>query len=162
MRVQKNSEKVAQVVMFENWLRFYFIVEEGDKLFMRLPEKAMEQIKNRYASYYDLAEILNNAEVDHQTSLKAVCLNASSGGDGAPLNEKDLADVFDSPNFQLELQLFGSWVQGHEEQLDQRFMEFSEWLKAYTLWKNTDEVRELSHKISQSLTFDRTDSGTVQ
>ncbi|MDL2267430.1 hypothetical protein LJC46_05520 [Desulfovibrio sp. OttesenSCG-928-G15] len=162
MRLQKNIEKVTQVVMFENWLRFYFIVEEGDKLLMRLPEKAMEQIRTRYSSYYDLAEILNNAEIDHQTSLKAVCLHASSGGDGAPLNEKDLSEVFDSPDFQLELQLFSSWVQGHEEQLDERFLEFSEWLQAYTAWKNSDEVRELAHKIAQSLAFDRTDGGTLQ
>ena len=76
-------ERIAQVVMFENWLRFYFIgEEEGGKLLIRLPEKAMEQLTARYGAFYGLAERLNNREVDHQTSINEVCLFVASEIDG--------------------------------------------------------------------------------
>ena len=134
-------ERITQVVMFENWLRFYFIgEEEGGKLLIRLPEKAMEQLKARYGAFYGLAERLNNREVDHQTSINEVCLFVASEIDGRGLSEQMISRVFDSSQFQAELQLFGAWVQAHEEKLDENFMEFSDWLKQYTAWKQTDEV----------------------
>ena len=155
--------RIAEVVMFENWLRFYFIVEENDKLFVRLPEKAMEQLKSRYPSFYDLAEILNNTEVDHNASLKAVCLHVAGGFDGRPLPEALVAEVFDHPAFHLDLQLFSNWVQGHEELLDERFMEFSEWQKAFASWKETDEVKDHSKRLYESMALAKNDvSETIQ
>ena len=134
-------ERITQVVMFENWLRFYFIgEEEGDKLFIRLPEKAMEQLKARYGAFYGLAERLNNTEIDHQTSINEVCLFVASEIDGRSLSEQMISRVFDSSQFQAELQLFSAWVQAHEEKLDENFMEFNDWLKQYAVWRQTDEV----------------------
>ena len=141
-------ERIAQVVMFENWLRFYFIGEEEDgKLLIRLPEKAMEQLKARYGAFYGLAERLNNREVDHQTSINEVCLFVASEIDGRSLSEQIISQVFDSSRFQTELQLFSAWVQAHEEKLDANFMEFNDWLKQYDLWKHTDEVEEYRKNI---------------
>ena len=155
--------RVAEVVMFENWLRFYFISEEDDKLFIRLPEKSLEQLKRRYKAFYDLAEMLNNEEIDHQRSLNAVCMFVSGGFDGRPLPEHVVAGVFDSPKFQVELQLFSNWVQNHEEKLDERFMEFSEWQKGYALWKDSDEVRKYAQQLTEGMTFVSSDtSETVQ
>lgn len=155
--------RVAEVVMFENWLRFYFISEEDGRLLIRLPEKAMEQLKQRYKNFYDLAEMLNNEEIDHQHSLKAVCMFVSGGFDGRPLPDAVVSGVFDSPQFQLELQLFSNWVQNHEEKLDERFMEFSEWRKAFALWKETDEVKTYTKRLNESMTLAVTDaSKTMQ
>ena len=134
-------DRVVEAVMFENWLRFYFLAEEGEKLFLRLPEKAMAQLKNRYAQLYGLAESLQDTEISHEASVKAVCLFVSGAPGGTSLPESKMAEIFDAPRFHLELQLFGSWVQGHEEQLDERFLEFSQWRELYARWKNTDEVR---------------------
>lgn len=148
--------RISEVVMFENWLRFYFIAEEGEKLFLRLPEKAMEQLKKRYAPFYGLAESLNGVEIDHNTSLKEVCLFVAGGFDGAPLPEEMISRVFESPRFQLELQLFSYWVQGHEEQLDAAFREFSEWLRMFGEWKESDEVQEHKQRLTESLTLSGT------
>lgn len=142
---------IAEVVMFENWLRFYFIAEEDDKLVLRLPEKAMEQIKRRYAKFYDLADYLNNLEIDHSTSLKAVCMFVSGGSKDARLADDEIAKIFDNPAFHLELQIFSSWVQAHEEQLDRRFMEFSEWQKEYAAWKESEEVQDYISKLRQKM-----------
>ncbi len=149
--IEAAASRVAEVVMFENWLRFYFIAEEDGALLLRLPEKAMEQIKQRYSAFYDLAELLNNEEIDHQRSLKAVCMHVSSGFGGRPLPDHVVAGVFDSPKFQLEVQLFSNWVQNHEERLDERFMEFSEWTKAFALWKESDEVKAYTQRLLASM-----------
>jgi len=143
--IEAAANRVADVIMFENWLRFYFISEEGDRLLIRLSEKAMEQIRQRCRAYCDLAAMLNNEEVDHQRSLKAVSLLISGSFDGVLLAGDELADIFDSPKFQLELHLFTHWLQSHEEKLDERFMGFDEWQKAFALWKDTDEVKQYSN-----------------
>lgn len=142
--------RVAEVVMFENWLRFYFLSEEEDgKLFLRLPEKALRQLKDRYADLYGLAEYLNDSEIRHEDSVKAVCLFVSGGLGGPALPESMVTDVFDSPGFHQELQLFGAWVQGHEDTLDERFLEFSHWRELYAGWKETDEVRAYREGLSR-------------
>lgn len=155
--------RVAEVVMFENWLRFYFISEEQDKLFIRLPEKAIEQIHQRYREFHELAVMLNNEEINHQHSLKSVCMFVSGGFDGRPLPDHVVAGVFDNPKFQVELQLFSNWVQQYEEKLDERFMEFSEWRKAFTRWKETDEVKTYARHLAESMAFSPADaSETIQ
>jgi hypothetical protein len=140
--------RVLEAVMFENWLRFYFLSEEGEKLFLRLPEKAMQQVKKRYAELYGLAEYLNDSEIRHEDSVKAVCLFASGSLGGGGLPESLVADVLDLPRFHLELQLFGSWVQGHEEKLDERFLDFSQWRELFDRWKETDAVRMYRDTLS--------------
>ena len=140
--------RITQVVMFENWLRFYFISEEeSGKLFIRLPEKAMAQLMARYNAFHGLAERLNNKEIDHQTSINEVCLFVAASAGGRSLSERIISQVFDSSRFQTELQLFSAWVQAHEEKLDERFMEFSDWLTQYELWKQTDEVEAYRKNI---------------
>lgn len=144
--------RIAQVVMFENWLRFYFISEEEDeKLFIRLPEKAMEQLKKRYGAFYGLAERLNGLEVDHNTSLNEVCLFVAGEIDSRTLSQDMINSVFDSNRFQVELQLFSAWVQAHEEKLDEAFMEFNDWLNQYEQWKLTDTVEAYRKKIADHM-----------
>jgi hypothetical protein len=146
--IEAAAGRVADVIMFENWLRFYFISEEGDTLFIRLPEKAMEQIRQR-SPYSNLAVMLNNEEIDHQRSLKAVCAFISGGFGGVTLPDTVLAAIFDSPKFQLDLQLFTHWLQSHEEKLDERFMEFTEWQQAFALWKDSPEAQQYSNVVQQ-------------
>jgi hypothetical protein len=140
--------RIIQVVMFENWLRFYFIQEEeAGKLFIRLPEKAMARLKERYAGFYGLAEGLNNREIDHRTSTDAVCLFVATEVDGRSLSEQLISRAFDSSAFQVEMQLFSAWVQAHEERLDQSFLEFSDWLTQYAAWKQNEEVEAYRKQI---------------
>lgn len=140
--------RIAEVVMFENWLRFYFIDEDGDKLFINLPEKALAQIEKRYGEFHDLADRLNGLTLDHQTSMNEVCLFVAADFGARGLPEDLPARVFDSQTFMLEMQLFSSWVQGHEEKLDEQFMEFGTWQKLYAEWRQSDEVQEYSKQLA--------------
>lgn len=156
-------KRIIEVVMFENWLRFYFIAEEDNKLMIRLPERAMQQIKSRYGTLFDLADRLNMCEVDHKTSMNEVCLFVANDFSTKALPEELASRVFDSPHFQLELQIFSSWVQSHEEQLDQNFMDFISWQKGYQEWRNSEEVLAYRKKISSSIsTISNNGTGTTQ
>lgn len=143
--------RMLEVVMFENWLRFYFIAEENDKLVIRLPKKSMEQLRARYASLYGLAEDLNGLEIDHQTSLRSVCMFVAKEIDGRAMSEDLIARVLDSPQFHIELQLFGSWVQAHEEQLDEHFLEFKSWREKFSAWEQTPEVRQYVKDLMEKM-----------
>ncbi len=143
-------QRISEVVMFENWLRFYFITDENNVLSVRLPEKAMEQLKSNYPTLVGLAEKLNNQEIDHKRSLDSVCLFVASEIDGIAIPEATIAQVFDSPLFHLELQLFSSWVQAHENQLDESFMEFSTWQQMFATWKESDQVKEYVQTIADA------------
>jgi hypothetical protein len=148
MEFDNAVDRVVQVIMFENWLRFYFIEEDGEALVIRLPEKAMEQLKSRYADFFDLADRLNNREVDHQTSMSEVCLFVTNDFSARRLPEDLATRVFDSARFMLEMQLFGSWVQSHEEQLDQGFLEFNAWLERFRQWRESADVREYAKTLA--------------
>ncbi|MDR2488532.1 MAG: hypothetical protein LBD42_03440 [Desulfovibrio sp.] len=149
--------RIAQVVMFENWLRFYFISEEeGGKLLIRLPEKAMKKLRTCYAAFYGLAESLNNREIDHQTSINEVCLFVAAEIDGKGVSEQLIGQVFDSVEFQTELQLFSAWVQAHEEKLEDAFMEFTDWLARYAVWKQDEKVEAYrKHLLSHMAGMDQ-------
>lgn len=157
-------DRVTEVIMFENWLRFYFIAEEDDKLVMRLPEKALQQIKSRYGTLFDLADRLNSHEIDHKTSMNEVCLFIANDFSTRALPEDLVSRVFDSPKFQMELHLFGSWVQSHEEQLDENFLDFTGWQKGYQEWRKSDEVQEYSKKLNSSFPSmsQGNNAGTIQ
>ncbi len=148
--LDQGVKRVSEVVMFENWLRFYFISEEGGNLYLRLPEKAVVRLKESYPNLHGLAERLNNLEITHKRSLDAVCLFVASEIDGTALPETLIAQVFDHPLFHLELQLFSTWVQNHEEQLDAVFMEFNIWQRMYGEWRQSEDVQKHISSIREA------------
>lgn len=144
-------EAVLDAVIFENWLRFYFIVDKGEgeeeKLFIEIPEKGLEKIKNLYPQYLPLAQNLQNREIDFQTSQKAVCTFVLAHLDGHVFPQNMAQTVLSSAAFQLQMQLFNAWVQMHEDQLDQGFLQFDQWLDLFSQWRNGPGARELLAKL---------------
>ena len=139
----KAVKTISEVLIFENWLRFYFISEEeGEKLFIRIPEKADMRIRENWPGMHSLADNMNNKEITPETSREAVVNYISSEVDGTMVKAGMAERVFNSTTFQFEMHLFGMWVEGHEEQLDQSFLDFGTWISMYTDWKKTDKVKE--------------------
>jgi hypothetical protein len=136
---QQSTRQILEVVMFENWLRFYFLSEkEGGALALAVPEQGLMRIRERHPQLVPLAEELNGKEVSFELSREAVCAFVAARFDGkaAPVNV-----VLDGADFQLELRLFNTWVQGHEEQLDKSFLDFSAWTRLFEQWRNSDKVK---------------------
>ena len=134
--------QVLEAVMFENWLRFYFISEK--------PEKGMERIKELYPHLLPLAEDMNGREVDFETSRRAVCTFVLDNLDGKSLPKDMTSTIFESATFQVQMQLFNAWVQMHESQLDQGFLEFGAWRKLFTQWRETPGAKELANRLAMS------------
>lgn len=159
---------ILEAVMFENWLRFYFITEKPgsgneEKLFIAIPEQGLTRMQELYPHLMPLAESLNGKEIDFETSRSAVCTYVVTEVDGkrVPRNMSDM--VFDSATFQTELQLFNTWVQAHEEQLDKGFLEFGAWRTLFAEWRASDQVKEWATQMSAAgLQAGAPDKDTVQ
>ncbi len=160
----KGVETILEAVMFENWLRFYFISEkpeQEDVLFLTVPEQGMNKIKELYPHLLHLAELLNGKELTFDSSRAALCTFVVTEIDGKtiPQNMSDM--VFDSSTFQIELQLFNTWVQSHESQLDEGFLEFGAWKNFFSQWRATDEVKEWRLQMHASATMPEAKEGTA-
>ena len=152
-------EQALEAVMFESWLRFYFIEElpadaEGKKpdaeerLAIRVPEKGMARIGELYPNLLPLAESMNGHGVDFETSRRAVCTFVLGHLDGKTMPRDMAAVVFASATFQVALQLFHTWLQLHEAQLDEGFQEFGAWRNLFAQWRATPGARELAEKLA--------------
>lgn len=162
-QLQEALKDVSEVLMFENWLRFYFIVEEKDKLFLRVPEKARDLIREKHEHLAGLVELLNDEEMDYQKSYESVCGFVASHLDGSKHQPGVCEGVLNSKAFKMEMQLFNLWVQAHEDQLDSTFVDFETWTQLFWDWKRSDEVKEyLKEFKSQLLKVGKPASGTVQ
>ena len=156
-------EQALEAVMFENWLRFYFIEElppepgapagaadagSPERLCIRVPEKGMTRIAELYPNLRPLAEGMNDHEVDFETSRRAVCTFVLDRLDGKTMPRDMAAVVFGSATFQIQLQLFHAWLQMHEDQLDRAFQEFGAWRTLFDQWRATPGARELAEKLA--------------
>lgn len=149
-------EAILQVVMFENWLRFYFLVEEkpdkkndDTKLLLKLPEKSLEQIGRHYPELLPLAESLNNKAIDFESSRKAILTFVLDYLDGSKLQRGLAQTVFSSSAFQIRMEMFHTWVQLHENQLDERFIDFATWQKLFEEWAKSPAALELAKHLMQ-------------
>lgn len=147
--LQKAVGDVLEAVMFENWLRFYFIAEpEEGKLKIELPEKSLARAKELYPRLYPLAEKMNGKPVDFEISRKAVLAHIMEEMEGKSLPQGEAQRILQSATFQIRLNLFHTWEQLHENQLDQGFMEFGAWRSLFAKWLETPGARELEKKLA--------------
>ena len=101
-----------------------------------------------YRELLPLAESLNGKEISFALSQQAVCSFVMEHLDGKVMPQRMAETVFDSTTFQTRMQLFNAWVQMHENQLDQSFMEFGSWRELFAQWCSTDQVKELATRMA--------------
>ena len=154
-RFQQAVKDVLSGVMFENWLRFYFISEvEGEKdaegnpkLAILIPEKGMEKIKELYPRMLSMAKDVNGKEASFATSQSAVCTWVACEVDGKSVQQGTSQALVDSKAFQTASTLFNIWVQAYEQQLDQQFLDFGQWVKLFETWRASDQGKDMEMKI---------------
>ena len=154
-KFQQAVKDVLSGVMFENWLRFYFISEvEGEKdaegnpkLAILIPEKGMEKIKELDPRMLSMAEDVNGKEASFATSQSAVCTWVACEVDGKSVQQGTSQALVDSRAFQTASTLFNIWVQAYEQQLDQQFLDFGQWVKLFETWRASDQGKDMEMKI---------------
>lgn len=150
---QKDVQKILEVAMFENWLRFYFIQErkvegaEDPELIIKLSDKSLERIREHYPEFLPMAEGLNNKPINFEASKNAVLQHILTVMDGKALEKGSAQRVLQSSTFQTKLQLFHTWEQMHEDQLEAGFLDFGTWLSLFGQWLETPGARELAKKL---------------
>ena len=107
---QQAVVSILEAVMFENWLRFYFLredeVSEGKYvLSIAIPEKALDRIRERFFEFYPMAEELNGRELTLDVSRSAVCNFIRDTYEGDLIPQGSLSAYFDTHAFQIGLQL---------------------------------------------------------
>lgn len=151
---QRQVALILEAVMFESWLRFYFIRDAGEngqeKLELQLPEKSLGRIKELYPGLYPMAEKLNGREVDFAVSRDSVLEHIMNHIDGQEMERGQAQRILQSQAFQVRLQLFHTWEQMHEEQLDQGFAEFGAWRNLFAQWLETPGAKELARRLAQA------------
>jgi len=147
---KKAVADISEIFRFEQWLRFYFVEERGDKLYLSIPAERLEEIKTAHPTLAELAAMADGAEVDYQKSCDMVCSYVGSRLDGAKYSSALVTQILDSKGFQVEMYLFGLWIKGHEDHLDEAFRNFAEWEELYTGWKATEQVSDYTRKLMES------------
>lgn len=150
----QNVEDVLEALMFENWIRFYFIAEkdeldeQGEKrLVIAIPDKGMDRIGELYPRLESLALGVNGREANFETSRKAICEYVLHELDGKSMERGTAASIFDTQAFQVGAQLFNIWVQAYEQRLDERFLDFGSWRRLFSEWRASEQGRDIELKL---------------
>ncbi len=152
-RFAKAVNRMMDAIIFENWLRFYFLSEEGakdneeQKLMIAIPEKAMGQIAQRYGSLREMAEALNGREATMDNSRSAVVNFVKREVEGTFVPVGGLAACFDSKAFQNTLHLFNAWIQAAEDMLDAQFYDFDQWRDLFASYKDSEAGQKLMQQM---------------
>lgn len=150
-QMSQPEHDVADVLKFESWLRFYFIIETEDGgLLVRIPEKAVEQIRTLHPELVELALSMNEQTIDQESSQRNVCLFAIQNLDGKKYPYGTTAKAFDGKHFKNEMYLFNLWQQAHESQLDATFTDFNGWKRLFEEWKRSPQVQEYFGRLAKS------------
>ncbi|WP_421903291.1 hypothetical protein [Maridesulfovibrio sp.] len=143
-------EDISEVFMFDHWMRFYFIFEEGKKLSVKVPEEVCTQIDKEYPNLKGLLDLMNNEEIDQQKSMNTVCSFIGARFDGTKYSSKIVPKVFDSKDFKMEMYLFNLWIKGHESYLESEVMTFKDWQELYDGWREQDEVKNYVERLGNA------------
>ena len=143
-----------EIVMFESWLRFCFIMqkEDGaeDDLWLLVPEKALTKVGQLYPHLEPLARDLAGRKISFETSQEAICNCVARLIDG----NKTLPDtingavVLDSMTFQVRLNLFHTWLELHEDQLGAEFHDFVAWQSLFAQWLESPAAKKLADQLA--------------
>jgi len=155
----KNAIKdTLEIFQFDQWVRFYFVTEKDDGLWISIPDEVMADIKKNHSGLFNFADLVNDATTDYQTSQDNVCSFVAARLDGQKYEASVLPKVFDDTNFKIEMYIFNLWLKMHEKYLDETYMTFNEWLEMYGEWNNLEEVKEYRTKLQETGTDPQTPS----
>lgn len=164
----QSVQHILEAVIFENWLRFYFITEkpladtQEDALYIAVPEQGMARMRELYPHLLPLAESLQGKEITFDVSRTALCTYVVTELDGKRIPRNMSDTVFDSSTFQMEMHLFNTWVQAHEAQLDKGFLDFTAWKNLFQEWRASEAVQEWTAQLAGAALANPEARDTVQ
>jgi hypothetical protein len=150
--------ETAKVFHFEFWLRYYFIEEKDGNLFIELTDEQLKQMQTQFPEYWELAERVKGQPLSPELSQQSVVEFLQLNLEGKKYPPNAVIKVLDSKDFSVEMYLFNTWVDLHEDQLMQKIYGFDYWMHAYEEWKTSEKAVQLVQSLQLQMHPER---GTV-
>lgn len=137
-RINKGSAMIMDAVLFENWLRFYFLsisAENKNESILDVPKETSAKIQKQYPEFCAMLKTLDKKPADFARSRDAIlgcCLQAG-------LEAATIQQIISSKEFSAKLQLFNDWVCRHEQHLEHEKRDFQIWRELFWEWAKTQE-----------------------
>jgi hypothetical protein len=138
---------MARVFHFEFWLRYYFIEERDENLFIELSAEQAKQMQAQFPDYWELVERVQGRPLSPELSQQSVVEFLQVNFEGKKFPANTVLKVLDSKDFSVEMYLFNTWLDLHEEQLMQKIFGFDYWMHIYDEWKTTEKAQQLSQSL---------------
>lgn len=148
--------EMAKVFHFEFWLRYYFIEERDNEVYIELSEEQAKQMEIQFPDYWELVERVQDQPLSPELSQRAVVEFLQLNLDGKKFPPNTVPKILDSKEFSIDMYIFDTWVNLHEEQLMQKIYGFDYWMHAFEEWKNSEKGQQLVQSLKVQLQQERT------
>jgi hypothetical protein len=148
--------EMAKVFHFEFWLRYYFIEERDNEIYIGLSEEQAKQMQAQFPDYWELVERVQDQPLSPELSQQAVVEFLQLNLDGKKFPQNSVPKILDSKEFSIEMYIFDTWVNLHEEQLMQKIYGFDYWMHAFAEWKTSEKGQQLVQSLKLQLQQERT------
>ncbi|MBU4525216.1 MAG: hypothetical protein KUA37_07070 [Desulfomicrobium sp.] len=138
---------MARVFHFEFWLRYYFIKEKDEGLYIELSADQAKQMQTQFPDFWELADSVQGRPLSPELSQQSVVEFLQVHLEGKKFPANTVLQVLDSKEFSVEMYLFNTWLDLHEEQLMQKIFGFDYWMLIYDEWKTTEKAQQLTHSL---------------
>ncbi|MFO8032360.1 MAG: hypothetical protein R6U22_07430 [Desulfohalobiaceae bacterium] len=144
-------KEVTDVCKFELWLRFFFVQElEDEKLKINIPDKDLEYMRENYSDLCQLAEDLNQQIITPEKSQEFLINFIGRHLDGKKFASHMIPGVLNSKSFEVEMTAFHIWVQANEQQLEEEYQDFVDWMQSFEAWKRTQEGQDMLQSLGSA------------
>lgn len=147
--------EMVKVFHFEFWLRYYFIEERDNGIFIQLSAEQAKQMQAQFPEFWELVERMQNQPLSPELSQQAVVEFLQLNYDGKKFPSNTVPKVLDTKEFSIEMYLFDTWLNLHEEQLMQKIYGFDYWMHAFSEWKNSDRGQQVAQSLAVQLHMER-------
>ena len=148
--VKSAVKDALEIFQFDQWLRFYFVTEKDDKLWIDIPDEVLKELKEEKPYLHRFADMVNDAATDYRRSQDNVCSYVAVRLDGQKYEATVLPQVFDNATFKVEMYMFNVWMKMHETYLEEDYSNFDGWMEMFDGWNSMDEVKEYRSKLVKS------------
>ena len=148
--IEQASREIFRVFMAEHWVRYYFAMQNGEVVFLDVPNEAIEALKAHDTGLAEFVAGVNGQSIDMESSRRAVGEHVFRTMEGGQYPPGLVAKAFDGPRLGLLLKLFTVWLSGHEALLDAETMPFAEWERLFTTWRQDPAVARFAASLAQA------------
>ncbi len=148
--IEKASQEIFRVFMAEHWVRYYFAMQNGEVVFLDVPDEAIEALKAHDAGLAEFVAGVNGQSIDMESSRRAVGEHVFRTMEGGQYPPGLVAKAFDGARLGLLLKLFTVWLSGHEALLDAETMPFAEWERLFNAWRQDPAVARFAASLAQA------------